>query len=117
MVPIADVVMVPSEKKITERLITKMAKSGYSRIPVYQNQDKNNIHGVLVVKSMLDVNEDIGKTILDSKIVKIEKAIVVYKDTNLLEMLNHFQVEKTRLAIVAEASKYANVPKDDIDKV
>lgn len=104
MVKNENVVLVPSNKKITERLIEKVSKCGYSRIPIYTNSDKNNIYGALVTKSLLGAREEIGKELTESSCT-IEAPLVVCKDTNLLEMLSLFQQKRTRIAMVTDEEK------------
>ena len=105
MIPMTNqLLMIPAEKTLTETLIKKIGQSSYSRIPVYQNHNKNNIYGTLVVKSMVDIKSDMGKALKDSTCL-IEKPLIVTKDTNLLEMLNHFQKRTTRIAMISDETK------------
>jgi CBS domain containing-hemolysin-like protein len=57
---------------------------------------------------MLDIQGEMGKTISESLLIKIDPIIIVYKDTNLLEMLNQFQVGKVSTAMVTGISKAIN---------
>ena len=90
MIPIEEVVTIPGEKVITQRLIQKIAKTLFSRIPVYLNHNKNEVIGVLSVKTLLDSESDMGKSILNASCARVEKPIFVVENTSLLEMLSIF---------------------------
>lgn len=105
MIPVEEVVMVPGEKLISQRLVQKIAKTLFSRIPVYLNHNKNEVIGILSVKTLLDSEPDQGKQIINASSARVEKPIFVVEHTSLLEMLSIFQLNHTRLAIVTEAQR------------
>jgi len=100
---IEKVFMISTVAVIDQDMIRRISKSGFSKIPVYKNHDRNNIVGILKVKSLLGYEKFLGKTVEESKLSLITPVIVA-KDTSMLEMLMLFQEKKTSIALVSDES-------------
>lgn len=90
--------MLDEAEKINAPLIYNVVKKAFSQIPLFRG-DKNKVVGLIDAKSMLLHNECVGKTFPESK-MKINKPVFVARDTNLLELLNIFQTQKTSLVFI-----------------
>jgi len=80
---------------IDKKLLDKIKKEGFTRIPIYQNSI-DNIIGVLYSKDLINVK-------LKTKIKNIcrkEKILIISKDLKLDKLLNTFIKVKTHLACV-----------------
>ncbi|MAZ01002.1 MAG: hypothetical protein CMP58_02265 [Flavobacteriales bacterium] len=76
----------------TEEIINKIIKTGFSRIPVIDN-DFDNIKGMLYVKDLINLNQDDWKSV-------IRKPFFVPEQKNINNLLKEFQKLKIHFAIV-----------------
>lgn len=58
MTPIEDAYMLPIESIMDFETISKIMDSGYSRIPVYEEDDRKNISSVLYIKDLAFVDPE-----------------------------------------------------------
>jgi len=100
---IEKVFMISNNAVIDQDMIKRISKSGFSKIPVYKNHDRNNVVGILKVKSLLGYEKFLGKTLEECQLPLIIPVIVA-KDTSMLEMLMLFQEKKTSIAVVSDES-------------
>ncbi len=97
MTPKSVVFMLEEETEITLDLILKIKDSGFTRFPVYQNQNRDNIIGVLLVKDLLGL--DLTQKLIIKDFVK--DVLLFVKENILLDnLLNHFIKEKKHLAAI-----------------
>jgi len=98
---IEKVFMISNIATIDQDMIKRIIKSGFSKIPVYKNHDKNNIIGILKVKSLLATDKIRGSTVEEAQI-RLIQPLIVASDTSMLEMLMLFQEKKTSIALVSD---------------
>lgn len=106
-------IMIPSNRiftlnltqKIDNKIARKITKAGFSRIPVYEKNDKNKVIGIMFIKTLigLDLKEpkSISQLVNDGEVV-LRKPIFVSPDEKLEAMLNQFIVGKSHMAIVTD---------------
>lgn len=85
------------DKVIDLPLILSIKEKGFSRIPVYKNNNSDNIEGVLLVKDLLGFDITSGKTVgnlMRSEILSVKEEIT------LDNLLNHFLAAKKHLACI-----------------
>jgi CBS domain containing-hemolysin-like protein len=64
---------------LTNEILKKIKRNGFSRIPIIEENDPNRVIGVLLAKSCLGVDVDSGKTILQLyRMREIEIKIPLY---------------------------------------
>lgn len=64
---------------LTNEILKKIKRNGFSRIPIIEDNDPNRVIGVLLAKSCLGVDVDSGKTILQLyRMREIEIKIPLY---------------------------------------
>ncbi|UOD34756.1 HlyC/CorC family transporter [Deferribacteraceae bacterium V6Fe1] len=98
MVPRTDLVAIKYGTDINE-ILNILAKTEYSRIPVYEGK-MDNILGILYVKDLLKyVNEDIKK--LDIKTI-LRKPYFVPSTKRIDDLLREFQLHRMHFAIVVD---------------
>jgi len=105
---IDNVFAVEAESKLNQKLIDEIIKYGHSRIPVYENNDKKNIIGGILVKSLIAISTDkektpVGKT--DAECITVKefisfKPLFVEIDCDLYHVLNRFREGHSHMAIV-----------------
>jgi len=111
MIPIEKVFMVSSGAEITKELVTKVLHSGFSKIPVYKEGDKENVIGFLKAKSLLCYEKCLGQSVQQSGLT-LTDPLFVSKDTSMLALLGLFQVKKTAIALITEDSIKKEKPDD-----
>jgi len=109
MVKIDDVFMLSNQTKISKESVDRISRSGFSKVPIFSKYDKNKIVGILKVKTLIDYNNKIlnmtiaeaykGETKADPKLTP---ALIVSKDTSMLEMLMLFQRMRTAVALISD---------------
>lgn len=94
MTNVEDVYMLNYDTLLSPETIQEIIKRGHSRVPVYRH-DRNNIIGILLVKSLLAQIYDkllIGdKTSVSLSTIELRDIPIVPSDMPLWDMLNEFQ--------------------------
>ncbi len=88
MIPVSEMKYIKLDKKLTHRGAKKLAKDGFSRLPVMKN---NLIVGILLIKSLIGLefkdNEfTIGDFVRDAKI-GLRKPMFCSPSTKVISML------------------------------
>lgn len=99
MTPISDVFMLPYDAILNFDTLTRINESGYSRIPVYEN-NRDNVIGVMHVKdlSLVDPDHNVPlKVVLETC---SHTLLHVFEDVTLNYMLNEFKQGKSHMALV-----------------
>ncbi|RIA85012.1 hypothetical protein C1645_858325 [Glomus cerebriforme] len=102
MTPIETAFMISIDSILDKITIREIYTTGHSRIPVYEGS-RDNILGVLLVKTLIMLNPDESKPLRECKINKIP---TVESETPLFDILNAFQEGRSHMAIVVKE----NVP-------
>ncbi|PVU91214.1 hypothetical protein BB561_004508 [Smittium simulii] len=82
-------------------LLKIIINKGHSRIPIYENY-RENIIGVLLVKSLVLVNPDQNLSVRD---VQIHHIPWVSPEISLFDLLNAFQEGRSHMAVVSKNSE------------
>ena len=89
---------------VIERLgyntIVAIFKTGFSRIPVYENNDRNNIVGLLFVKDLIFVDPEDETKVIDFINIFGRQSIEVWIDDSLGEVLKRLKHGQSHLAVV-----------------
>ncbi|KAJ2156655.1 hypothetical protein GGF46_005040 [Coemansia sp. RSA 552] len=96
MTDLANVFMVHTGACLDRRLMTEMVRRGHSRVPVYEGF-RENIVGVLLVKSLVLLDPDDAVPVRDARISTIP---LVSTSTSLYDILNAFQEGGSHMAVV-----------------
>lgn len=89
------VYMIPSNAKIDLSLIKTIQDKGFSRIPIYNIDNTEDILGVVIIRDLLGIDINAKEPI--SKYVR-QEVLSIKKDMNLDDLLNHFLTNKKHIA-------------------
>ena len=95
MTPRTVVYALKQEAVLDKKLLNKIKKEGFTRIPIYKKVI-DNVVGVLHTNDLININ--LGTKI--EKVYKKEKILTVSRDTTLDKLMNMFIKAKTHLALV-----------------
>lgn len=93
--PKSVVYMLPENAVITPELILTIQEKGFSRIPIYNIENTEDIKGVVIIRDLLGVDIQAGIPI--SNFVRPDM-LSIKKDIKLDDLLNHFLVNKKHIA-------------------
>lgn len=105
MIKLNDLFAVEGSEQITKALLFKIAKRGYSKVPIYRGV-KSHIVGTIPSKKFITADEYLNEP-LDRSLTMIAPTFVP-KDLNLLELLNVFQMGNTQTVFVTNKSSRDN---------
>ena len=103
MLPIEKVFKLSYEYKIDKVNVDKLINSGYSRIPIYEN-DTSNLIGILRLKDLVGIDL-LRPSILSELDIKLNDAVHVTENTFFLDLFEKFKDGKSRMAFVHKELK------------
>jgi len=106
MTPIQRVFMLSDDAFLTKETIQTIVERGFSRIPIYSSQDKNHIHGVLVVKKLFLVDQNFPPPISSLPVAKV---LQVQNNLPLFNLLNDFIIQGAHLAVVHNSGEAVGI--------
>mmetsp|Transcript_25522 Transcript_25522/g.44494 ORF Transcript_25522/g.44494 Transcript_25522/m.44494 type:complete len:431 (-) Transcript_25522:9513-10805(-) len=104
LIPMAKVYSLSTRTILNKEQLKSIVKSGYSRVPVFENENKSHIVGILPVKRLALIAKD-QEYELGSCGLKLRDPYFVHPDTLVLDLLSEFRKGKTHIAIVTEAAE------------
>jgi CBS domain containing-hemolysin-like protein len=114
MLPIEKVFKLDYKYKINKANIDKLIESGYSRIPIYE-EDSNNLIGILRVKDL--IGKDLLRTCLLNELdINLMEPIHITEDTLFLDLFEKFKSGKSRMAFIHKELKDEKLLPDNEDK-
>ncbi|XP_043093176.1 metal transporter CNNM4 isoform X2 [Puntigrus tetrazona] len=103
MTPINDCFMINSDAVLDFNTMSEIMESGYTRIPVYEDE-RSNIVDILFVKDLAFVDPDDCTTLKTITKFYNHPVHFVFHDTKLDSMLEEFKKGKSHLAIVQKVN-------------
>ncbi|OMJ16775.1 DUF21 domain-containing protein [Smittium culicis] len=98
MTDLKNVYMISYDEELDSAKLEEIVERGYSRVPVYANNNRNNITGVLLVKSLVLINPEKKTLVRDLPLRHIP---CITSEISLYEILNAFQEGGCHMAVVA----------------
>lgn len=89
------VYMIPNNAIINKELVDTIKDKGFSRIPVYDIANTEDIVGIVIIRDLLGLDMNAGESI--SNFVRSE-TLSIKKEMRLDDLLNHFLVNKKHIA-------------------
>jgi CBS domain containing-hemolysin-like protein len=109
LVSIDQAFCMPSDTRIGPELWKQFTDAGYSRVPVYEGEDKANIRSFIHIKRLMAVDPWAGKE-TPLKEFFSQRPVIIDIECTLGRLLHLFQGQKAHLAVVSrddEATKEA----------
>lgn len=106
MIPLERVFTISNETVMDRRTLKAAVKQGYSRIPVFEGNDRNKILGILLMKRMVLIEEN---TRLKDCGIRLRDTIYVSPTLPMLDLLAKFQAGRSHLAVVKEGMKMVGI--------
>lgn len=100
MIPASKTYMLSSSIRLSKDVLQNILNSGYSRIPVYEQEDITLILGYLLVKTLIVVNPSDAVSIASG--IPLKEPIFVRPNMCLLDLLNVFRISRCHLALVSD---------------
>jgi CBS domain containing-hemolysin-like protein len=114
MLPVEKVFKLNYKYKINKANIDKLIESGYSRIPIYE-EDSNNLIGILRVKDL--IGKDLLRPCLLNELdIKLTEPIHITEDTLFLDLFEKFKSGKSRMAFIHKELKDEKLLPNNEDK-
>jgi metal transporter CNNM len=101
MIPIKNVFMIDYDEILDKFKINLILDKGYSRIPVFSNHDKNDLYGLLRIKSLIGVDFNQNKTLRQLG-VELKKPLVISPRLTMIDLLREFRKGKSHMAFITE---------------
>lgn len=104
MTPYSEAKCINENDIVNEDFIKEITNLGYSRYPVYKDNDKNIITGILLAKKLIGIppNNEPFKNIK----IPLKKPVIISPTMCLTELLSIFQCGKSHMALVTEQAEY-----------
>jgi len=99
-----DVYCLSADLLLDDRTLQDILSRGFSRIPVYNRNDKRSILGSLLIKKLLVVDPNERRPL---RSMGLREPLVVSPEVGLLEMLQRFQTGRRHLALVSNQPEVA----------
>ena len=93
--------IIKNKEKIDKIKVNLMLDKGYSRIPVYQNNNQNDIIGLLRIKQLITVDVSQMKSLREIG-VHLKPPLVIHPDMSLIDLLRLFRQGKSHMAFITE---------------
>ncbi|XP_061589986.1 metal transporter CNNM4 isoform X2 [Cololabis saira] len=103
MTPLGDCFMIQADRVLDFNTMSEIMESGYTRIPVY-DEERSNIVDILYVKDLAFVDPDDCTTLKTITKFYNHPVHFVFHDTKLDAMLEEFKKGKSHLAIVQKVN-------------
>lgn len=104
MVPSKNIYSIKLKKKMSYKQAKRIAKAGYSRIPVCKG-DLDTVVGILLIKSLIGLdlhNEESLEHLIKDDIVTLRKPIFCGPDEEMWSLLTKFKNGRSHMAIVSD---------------
>ncbi|RWS17424.1 metal transporter CNNM4-like protein [Dinothrombium tinctorium] len=119
MTRLEDVFMLPETAVLDFQTVSEIQRQGYSRIPVYRNNERRDIIGLLHAKDLAFVDpDDVPPTPLKTIIDYYKHPLIhVFEDDTLNNVLNNFKQGKSHMAFVVKIYGESDVDVDPYHEI
>ena len=102
MVPLDQVFMARANDHCDDKLIKNIVASGFSRIPVF-DEDRSDIIGILLLRDLVTVSLDWtpeSPPVLVRSVMRASKGVVFFTNTTIGDAFSEFKLGRSHLALV-----------------
>ena len=104
MIPYDQVMAISFDDELTNEMLSKMIKSGYSRFPTYRGTNRDDVIGIFLIKKL--IGTDYSKVIKIRELqIPLRKPIILNPSTSLADLLVEFEKGKSHMALITDDSE------------
>ena len=89
------------EEPINRKKVLEILEKGFSRIPVFRNDDKTDLIGLLRIKQLISIDFNQNRSLKDLGI-RLKLPLVISPKMTLIELLREFRKGKSHMAFITE---------------
>ena len=101
MIKLSDIYSINNEDIIDKKKVAEILDKGFSRIPVYKNNDKNDLIGILRIKQLIKVDFNLKKSLKELGI-ELKRPLVIPPNMTIVNLLREFRSGKSHMAFITE---------------
>ena len=101
MIPFNKVFMLNYDEKINDEKVIEILKKGFSRIPVYTNNNIKDIIGLLRIKQLIGFDTKKNLSLRETR-VHLKLPLIIHPSMTLIELVREFRKGKSHMAFITE---------------
>jgi len=101
MIHFESVYSIKHEEPINRKKVMEILEKGFSRIPVFRNDDKTDLIGLLRIKQLINIDFSQNRSLKDLGI-RLKLPLVISPKMTLIELLREFRKGKSHMAFITE---------------
>ena len=101
MINFDQVYSIKHEEPINRKKVLEILEKGFSRIPVFRNDDKTDLIGLLRIKQLISIDFNQNRSLKDLGI-RLKLPLVISPKMTLIELLREFRKGKSHMAFITE---------------
>ena len=101
MINFNEIYSIKYEEPIDKKKVAEILDKGFSRIPVFRNDDKTDLIGLLRIKQLIKVDFNQRKSLKELGI-RLKPPLVIPPNMTLINLLRQFRSGKSHMAFITE---------------
>ena len=101
MISFEKVYSIKHEEPINRKKILEILDKGFSRIPVFRNDDKTDLIGILRIKQLINIDFNQNRSLKELGI-RLKLPLVISPKMTLIDLLREFRKGKSHMAFITE---------------
>ena len=101
MIHFDKVYSIKHEEPINRKKVLEILEKGFSRIPVFRNDDKTDLIGLLRIKQLINIDFNQNRSLKELGI-RLKLPLVISPKMTLIELLREFRKGKSHMAFITE---------------
>ena len=101
MIKFENVYSIKHEEPLNRKKVLEILDKGYSRIPVFRNDDKTDLIGILRIKQLISIDFNQNRSLKELGI-RLKLPLVISPKMTLIELLREFRKGKSHMAFITE---------------
>ena len=101
MIAFDKVYSIKHEEPINRKKVLEILDKGFSRIPVFRNDDKTDLIGILRIKQLISIDFNQNRSLKELGI-RLKLPLVISPKMTLIDLLREFRKGKSHMAFITE---------------
>jgi len=101
MIHFDKVYSIKHEEPINRKKVLEILEKGFSRIPVFRNDDKTDLIGILRIKQLINIDYNQNRSLKELGI-RLKLPLVISPNMTLIDLLREFRKGKSHMAFITE---------------